>query len=99
MHLICKFIESNKFICHIDLSWNRLAPETWKPFLEVLKKNRKLKTVNLSWNFIVEHEPRSMFALKKQMKLDKRNAMRKTKKRIPININLLTEDEQKLHYR
>ena len=40
-----------------------------------------------------------MFALKKQMKLDKRNAMRKTKKRIPININLLTEDEQKIHYR
>ena len=99
MPLICKFIETNKFICNIDLSWNRLTPETWKPFLTVLRKNRKLKTVNLSWNFLVEHESNSRWALRKQIMEDKKRGNRKKKMRIPIKIDLLTEDERKLYNR
>lgn len=76
-----------------------MTPDTWKPFLMVLRKNKKLKKVNLSWNYLVEHESTSRWAMSQKIKNDKKKGRRKKKMRIPINIDLLTEDEQKIYYR
>jgi hypothetical protein len=36
------------------VSWNDLVPLSFVPLLEVLAKNRTLKSLNLSWNSIIE---------------------------------------------
>ena len=45
--LLCEFITTNRFIECIDISWNNIRASYFRPLLEVLRDNRKLKFVNL----------------------------------------------------
>ena len=38
----------------LDLSWNDLIPLHFNPLLEVLAENKTLRSLNLSWNMIID---------------------------------------------
>lgn len=38
----------------LDLSWNDLIPRHFTPLLEVISRNRQLKSLNLSWNALID---------------------------------------------
>jgi hypothetical protein len=99
MPLLCQFLRTNKHITHVDVSWNKLPAEAWRPFLKLLRENRRLKSVNMSWNDIVPRHSSSRWAYQKQILEDRKNAKKKRKLKIDINISKLTEDERRLYHR
>ena len=54
MPVLCEFIQTNRCIEAIDISWNKMRPRAFEQFLELLRDNRKLKFINISWNQLVE---------------------------------------------
>jgi hypothetical protein len=38
----------------LDLSWSKLPPSSWRKLLAVIKENRKLVSLNISYNKILE---------------------------------------------
>ena len=40
----------------LDISWNGLLPQAIRPLVSLLRSNRKLSFLNLSWNCLREHK-------------------------------------------
>ena len=42
----------------MDLSWTKLRPECWLSFLQIVKENKSLVSLNISHNKILESQPK-----------------------------------------
>ena len=51
---LCDFVATSRYLEELDLSWNQLQPNQMMPILETLSVNIRLKSVNLSWNLLVQ---------------------------------------------
>ena len=51
---MARFVEESQFLEDLDLSWNDLIPQHFKPLLEVLACNKQLKSLNSSWNTLID---------------------------------------------
>ena len=51
---VARFVDESVFLEDLDVSWNDLIPMHFTPLLEALSRNRKLKSLNLSWNTIID---------------------------------------------
>ena len=51
---MCKILNERNYIEELDLSDNRLVPKLFLPLVEALSKCRTLKSINLSWNLLIE---------------------------------------------
>lgn len=69
LSLISQMIRTNKFITHLDLSWNNAPVEHWREFLEAVRANRRLKFLNLSWNTLIKIKKLSTWQIRKNPKL------------------------------
>lgn len=54
IHTVARFVEESNFLEDLDLSWNDLIPSNFVPLLDVLSRNKMLKSLNLSWNMIID---------------------------------------------
>ena len=54
MKQVARFVEESAFLEDLDLSWNDVIPVHFTPLLDVLSRNRSLRSLNLSWNMIVD---------------------------------------------
>ena len=54
MNKIARFVDESTTLEDLDLSWSDVIPHHFVPLLEVLSRNRKLKSLNLSWNMIID---------------------------------------------
>lgn len=54
MNKIAKFVDESSTLEDLDLSWSDIIPIHFGPLLEVLSRNKKLKSLNLSWNMIID---------------------------------------------
>ena len=54
MKLIAKLVDESAYLEDLDISWNDLIPMHFTPLLEVLSRNKMLKSLNLSWNMIID---------------------------------------------
>jgi hypothetical protein len=52
--LIVTFLQTAKYLNDFDLSWTKTLPGLLEPILVELAENRKIKSINLSWNNLVE---------------------------------------------
>ena len=54
---IIEFLRESDYLEELDLSWSKMRVEQWIKFLEVIKDNRKLVYLNISYNTIQEAQP------------------------------------------
>ena len=54
MKLVTQFLDESLYLEDLDVSWNDLVPLSFTPMLEVLSRNKSLKSLNLSWNTIID---------------------------------------------
>jgi len=67
--LLCEFISSSRYIESIDISWSNRSPQDFDRVLELLRDNRKLKFVNLSWNQLVHSKKLTHWDVAKDPKI------------------------------
>jgi Ran GTPase-activating protein (RanGAP) involved in mRNA processing and transport len=48
-----RYVEKTKHLFHLDISWNSLSGKQTQDLCGIIKENRTLKSLNLSWNSIV----------------------------------------------
>lgn len=51
---VARYVDESVCLEDLDISWNDLIPQHFTPFLEVISRNRMLKSLNLSWNSIID---------------------------------------------
>ena len=51
---VARIVTDSNFLEDLDLSWNDLIPAHFTPLLEALSRNRQLKSLNLSWNMLID---------------------------------------------
>lgn len=54
MRKVAKFLTFSGYLESLDLSWNDTRPWHFVPLLEALAQNRTLRSINLSWNNLLE---------------------------------------------
>ena len=54
--LVIEFLEKSETLQELDLSWSIVKPGSWFDFLEVMRENRQLTTLTLSFNQILEDQ-------------------------------------------
>ena len=54
---IIKFLEESEYLQELDLSWSKLSLMQWRKFMLVVKDNRQLINLNISYNKILEMQP------------------------------------------
>ena len=53
MNKIARFVDDSTTLEDLDLSWSDVIPHYFGPLLEVLSRNKTLRSLNLSWNLII----------------------------------------------
>mmetsp|Transcript_23765 Transcript_23765/g.31815 ORF Transcript_23765/g.31815 Transcript_23765/m.31815 type:complete len:130 (-) Transcript_23765:14-403(-) len=53
--VFAQFLSKKNFLEELDLSDNRLDPKTFRPVLEALPNCKQLKSLNISWNLLLEN--------------------------------------------
>ena len=51
---MARFVDESVFLEDLDLSWNDLIPLHFTPLLEVLSRDKQLRSLNLSWNMMID---------------------------------------------
>ena len=51
---LCQYLQKKTHVEHLDLSDNKLAPRLFLPILAALSTARSIKSLNLSWNLLLE---------------------------------------------
>lgn len=51
---ICQLLEESENLQELDLSWSKLSLMQWRRFMNVIKDNRRLVNLNISYNRILE---------------------------------------------
>ena len=54
INLVAKYLDSSEWLEDLDVSWNDLMPLHFNSLLEVVSRNRHLKSLNLSWNMMID---------------------------------------------
>ena len=54
IEIVTRFVKMSDFLEDLDISWNDLIPIHFPPLLDVISKNRRLKSLNLSWNTMID---------------------------------------------
>lgn len=70
MDLIAKYVDTSECLEDLDLSWNDVIPQHFTPLLEVLSRKHRLKSLNLSWNTMIDkadHNNKVSFKVKSAM--------------------------------
>lgn len=53
---LTEIVRHSKYLRHLDLSWCERNYEDFLPFYEMLALNRRLRSINLSWNSLFDHK-------------------------------------------
>ena len=48
------FVETSEYLQELDVSWSKLSIFQWRKFLNIIKNNRQLISLNISYNKILE---------------------------------------------
>ena len=60
MELLANYVERNRFLEMLDISWNELQAKAYKPLLLALGTNRNLRCINLSSNLLLDAKEQSL---------------------------------------
>lgn len=52
-----QLLEESEYLRELDLSWSKLSLMQWRKFMHVIKDNRQLVNLNISYNKILELQP------------------------------------------
>ena len=55
VNVFCEYLTKKPYVEDLDLSDNRLEPKIFMPILEALIHHRSLKSLNISWNTLLEN--------------------------------------------
>ena len=68
---VAKLLDESAFLEELDLSWNDLIPLHFTPLLESISKNKQLRSLNLSWNIMIDKaDQNNEFSLEKRSAMD-----------------------------
>ena len=54
---LCYYVGNNRNLKELDISFNDLRPKRMKEFVDMLALDRKLVSVNMSWNSLMDRMP------------------------------------------
>ena len=54
---MCKYVEDSRRLRELNVSWQCLRPASFNRLLSVVRENRNLVSLNISWNKFLEDQP------------------------------------------